>query len=137
MPARHLITGRSGEDAARRYLRGLGFRVLDRNWRAPGPDGVELDLVCRDGDCVVFVEVKTRAEGGRGTASEALSPAKRARLVRAAQRWQGAHDQWDAPCRFDLVAVTRTRDGFELEHIEHAFSLSEALGGGDTPWQPW
>ncbi|MBG0790559.1 MAG: YraN family protein [Desulfovibrionaceae bacterium] len=114
-------TGDLGEDAAARYLETRGFRVLDRNWRFRQ---WELDLVCRDGDTVVFVEVKTRRANSMASPGEALTPKKRARLVRAAGQYLTRHDLWDEPCRFDLAAVTDTGTSMDVELVENAFDLT-------------
>ncbi|WP_211208183.1 YraN family protein [Desulfovibrio oxyclinae] len=103
--------GGMGEDAAARHLESEGVRVLERNWRH---GRLELDLVCRDGDTLVFVEVKTRGRGSRGCASQALSREKCSRLVRAASHYLSASDQWEVPCRFDLAAVSEGADGLEI-----------------------
>ena len=127
-------TGDAGEDAAALFLQQAGFRVLARNWRQ---GRLELDIVCREGDVLVFVEVKTRAAGGMLLPGEAVTPRKRATLFRAARAWLAAHDDWDAPCRFDVVCVTRRADTFTVEHIPHAFDISPFVDGGHTAWQPW
>ena len=118
--------GDLGEDAAARYLESRGFRVLERNWRFRQ---WELDLVCRDGDTVVFVEVKTRRAGSMATPADALDRKKRQRLVKAASQYLTRHDLWDAPCRFDLAGVVDTGRSMDVEHIENAFDLSE-IGEG-------
>lgn len=108
--------------------------LLDRNWRE---GRLELDLVCRDGDTIVFVEVKTRASAERGGPEGALTPAKQRSLSRAAQAWLAAHEAWDAPCRFDVVCLV-ARDGtFSAEHYRHAFDFAPSLDRGHAPWQPW
>ncbi len=134
MPAGHLRRGRRGEDAARAFLRDKGMDVLTRNWR--GRRG-ELDLVCKDGDTLVFVEVKTRDRAGMATPHDALTAEKRRRLSRAAAEYLSRHDAWDTPCRFDLVAVTVGGDGrgADIEHVENAFVLEGQ--GGSGGWQPW
>jgi len=118
-PARR--TGDLGEDAAARYLESRGLRVLDRNWRFRQ---WELDLVCRDRDTIVFVEVKTRRAGSMASPADGLTPGKRARLVKAASHYLTAKRLWDAPCRFDLAAVTDAGTSMDVEHIENAFDLT-------------
>jgi putative endonuclease len=119
----HLSTGARGERAAEEHLRTAGLAVLERNWRPGGPENLEIDLICRDraDGCLVFVEVKTRAAGMRGHPAEAVTAAKREKLRRAASLYLSATDQWDAPCRFDVVAVVRTDEAFAVEHFPAAF----------------
>ncbi|EPR41678.1 UPF0102 protein yraN [Desulfovibrio sp. X2] len=137
--ASHLLLGERGEAAAEKLLRAKGYRVLYRNWRA---GSLELDLVCRTGRTVVFVEVKARGAGSRGSPTDGLTPAKRSRLARAAAQWLSAHDLWGAPCRFDLVAVHAAKgEGgepgtLECEHFENVIDIAEALSAQGS-WQPW
>jgi putative endonuclease len=115
--------GRFGERRAAEYLTGLGWEVLDRNWRVGGaggdrPAAGELDLVARDGRTLVFVEVKTRSGRGFGSPAESVTRDKVARLRRLAVRWLEAHPEaTPAPIRFDVVAVLRGRDGVEVTHL--------------------
>ena len=118
-------------------LHARGMRILARNWRS-GP--LELDLVCREGDTLVFVEVKTRGPGSLGSALDAVGPRKRQTLIRAARAWLAAHDQWHLPCRFDLVCIEPGPTGPHMEHIRHAFDLSgsgPSVDRGHASWQPW
>ncbi len=129
--APHLRTGRRGEDLAERRLKARGLRVLERNYRTPHG---ELDLVCRAGDTLVFVEVKTRKAGSRAAPHQALTAAKRTRLARAAAQYLSATGNWDAPCRFDLVEVVDPGGPDQaVRHIENAF----VLDGNGAGWQPW
>ncbi len=137
MPARHLALGAAGEKAAAEYLQSLGWVVKDRNWQRRG---LELDLVCLDPGFtggLVFVEVKARRPGGQGSPAEAVHRVKRERLIRAASLYLSEHRAWNAPCRFDVIALTAAANGLELEHIPDAFALSGSLGGRYAPWQPW
>jgi len=130
MPARHLDLGRQGEDAAAALLTGKGLRILERNLRL---GRLELDLVCEDGDTLVFVEVKTRAEGSLAAPADGLTPQKRGRLLRAAQSYLSSRDLWHRSCRFDLVSVLfRQGKLAQAEHVPNAFPA-------DSPgsWQPW
>ena len=93
--------GRAGEDAAVALLQAEGYRIVGRNVRVPGG---EIDVIARDGDVVVFVEVKARASHAFGSAAGAVDARKRARLRAAAGDWL----QIAAPrarARFDVVTV--------------------------------
>jgi putative endonuclease len=132
-------TGAEGEEAAAAHLRSLGWTILDRNWRARH---LELDIVAEERDTVVFVEVKTRAEGGLQSPFEALTPTKKERLCRAAQAWLEAHEAWSRPCRFDLVCVTSRAGTYQTELIRNVIEYGEqgsrnALGRRNSSWQPW
>lgn len=132
-------TGAEGEEAAAAHLRRLGWKILDRNWRSRH---LELDIVAEERDTVVFVEVKTRAEGGIQRPFEALTPVKKERLCRAAQAWLEAHDAWSRPCRFDLVCVTSRAGTYQTELIRNVIEYGEqgarnALGRRNSSWQPW
>lgn len=106
--------GAYGERVAVRALQEAGWEILDRNWR--GRRG-ELDVVARDGDDLVVVEVKTRTGSGFGHPAEAVTAAKLARLRRLAGEWLGAHDVRAAGVRIDVVAVLRGRSGAAV--VEH------------------
>jgi putative endonuclease len=130
MAAGHLDLGRAGEDAAAEFLAARGFTLLARNWRK---DRLELDLVCRDGDAIVFVEVKARGEGALGTGAEALGAGKRSRLAKAAALFLSEQNLWREPCRFDVVLVGRGPEGLSLTHVPAAFELP----AGGPGWQPF
>ncbi|TVQ95652.1 MAG: YraN family protein [Desulfovibrionales bacterium] len=134
MVAGHLIQGQAGEDAAVQLLETLGFQILERNWRCRAG---EVDVVCLDRDTVVFVEVRTRADVARTSPTESVTRSKVTKLARAASFYLSQRDWWKRPCRFDVVAVVRTKQGYRLEHIPDAFSFPQALGRGRNPWQPW
>ncbi|HEY1786216.1 MAG TPA: YraN family protein [Pirellulales bacterium] len=112
--------GERGELAAARFLRRLGYHVVDRRHRTPMG---ELDLVAVDGRTVVFVEVKTRQSHDAGQPHEAIDPAKQGRLSRLALAYLKRHDLLDCPARFDVVAVTWRRGKAKpiIEHFPHAF----------------
>ncbi|MDR0466446.1 MAG: YraN family protein [Deltaproteobacteria bacterium] len=131
--ARQKLGGR-GEEAAARLLVSKSYKILDRNWRH---GRLELDLVCEDGDELVFVEVKTRTAGTLGDPADGMSLAKRRTLIRAARCWLAAHMAWERPCRFDVVCVTDDGQELRLEHLTNAFELSDALARGHAAWQPW
>jgi len=116
--------GEAGERHARRYLEARGYRFLAGNWRCPAG---ELDLVMRDGDEVVAVEVKTRRGEGCGRAEEAISAAKRARLLVSAEWFVGSRPELaDLVWRIDLVAITLGPDG-SVQRVSHVVN---AVGSG-------
>ena len=114
--------GQAAEDTAARWLRRAGLAVLERNVRFR--EG-EIDLVCRDRDVVVFVEVKCRRPHWGEGPGEAVSWEKRRRLVRLAQHYLRARRLDHARCRFDVVAVTIEEDGrHTVRHLPGAFDAS-------------
>lgn len=102
MADRRRQLARWGEEAAAAFLRSLGYAILHMNYRCPAG---EVDIVCRDGRTLVFVEVKTRRSPCAGAPEEAVTPAKLHRLRRAAAHFLGEHRLGGIACRFDVVAV--------------------------------
>lgn len=115
--------GDRGERAAARFLRKQGMRVLRRGYRT---DHGEIDLIARDGDSLVFVEVKARR---RGQPAEAVTAEKQRRLTLAALHFLKRYGLLDVRSRFDVVAVLWPDDDSEpeIDHIRDAF---EAQGRG-------
>jgi len=119
----HLRLGARGEKLACAFLRRKGCRILYRNFRAR--HGGEVDIVCRDRDTLVFVEVKTRTREDFGRPVEAVNAAKRKLIARGALAWLQLLDNPDILVRFDVVEIVLAEDGqpcFEL--IRDAFPLS-------------
>ena len=111
--------GALGERIAAAYLTDAGLRVLDRNWRCR--EG-ELDIVAREGDALVFCEVKTRRGVGYGHPVEAVTVVKQHRLRTLAQRWLAAHDEHAPDLRFDVVGVlVRPDRPAQVTHLRAAF----------------
>jgi putative endonuclease len=110
--------GQAGEDLACAHLQERGLRVLERNFRCRGG---EIDLVARDGDVVVFVEVKERSGSSHGTAIEAVTPLKRHRLLRAARFYAAGHGLLEKAVRFDVVAIDWGPEGPRVRHEAGAF----------------
>jgi putative endonuclease len=110
--------GAAGEDAACRRLRQAGYLIVTRNWRTRLG---EIDVVARDGDVLVFIEVKLRSSAGFGGAEGAVGPAKRRRLVAAAKAFLAAH-RCELAARFDVVAIEEgevriVRDAFQVDDV--------------------
>ncbi|MEV8632809.1 YraN family protein [Streptosporangium sp. NPDC051023] len=108
--------GRHGEQIAVDYLLAHDIQILDRNWRCP--DG-EIDVVAREGHTLVVVEVKTRSGRTHGTAFEAVTEMKLARLRRLAARWRGERcersERFDT-IRIDVIALERFAGAFTIRH---------------------
>jgi putative endonuclease len=112
--------GAAGEQLARRHLEQQGYEFIAANWRRPYG---ELDLIMRDGDVLVFVEVKTRRSERFGSAEESVSPSQVARLLRSAESFLTEQPTLaDLFWRVDLVAVTLAPSGVisRLTHIVDA-----------------
>ncbi|MCL6612557.1 MAG: YraN family protein [Peptococcaceae bacterium] len=120
MTREKISLGRSGEDAAVRYLRKKGLRVLERNFRCKLG---ELDVVAREGPCLVFVEVRTVAGTAFGTAQESVDVKKMRKVRQVAAYYIQSRKAVEMPVRFDVVAVTMNPDGHvrKIEHIVNAF----------------
>jgi putative endonuclease len=94
--------GKSAEEQARRYLQDQGMQWLDSNFRSKRG---EIDLIMRDRETLVFVEVRYRKTDDFGSAAESVNRDKQTKLIAAAQRYlQETHA--DLPCRFDVVGIT-------------------------------
>lgn len=110
--------GARGEQAAAQFLISRGLQVVDRNWRCR--DG-EIDIVARDpvSSTLVIVEVKTRRPSRYGSAVEAVTVRKAARLRRLAAAWLAAHDVCVDTVRIDVIGVRCDSGGeLTLEHVE-------------------
>src|SRR5207244_6599046 len=120
----HLRRGVRGEKLACRYLKRSGYKILLRNFR--GRTGGEIDVVCRDNDTLVFVEVKTRGGEDFGRPVEAVDREKRKRISRGALVWMRMLDNPDIFFRFDVVVVVIADDAKpRVELIKNAFPLSK------------
>lgn len=108
------------EALARAALERRGWTTLAANARVPGG---ELDLVMDDGAALVFVEVRQRADGGRGGAAESIDGRKRARVRRAAALWLARHADRgaDRGVRFDAVLVDGDRAAPRVRLVRDAF----------------
>ena len=113
--------GQEGEDIACRALRERGYRIIARNWSCRFG---EIDIIAREEDVLVFVEVKLRSHTEFGGAPAAVTPRKRARMI-AAARYFFAQAQPELPARFDVVAI----DQGEIQLIQAAFEEDGCLPG--------
>lgn len=112
--------GNEGERLAARFLRRQGYRILARRYRtALG----EIDLIARDGPCIVFVEVKTRRSASAGQPHEAVHASKQAQLTRLALAFLKRQGLLEHPARFDVVSIVWEGAGGrpQVVHYKNAF----------------
>lgn len=119
--------GRQAEDLAAAFLADRGYAILDRNHAVPRG---EVDLVCRHGDVLCFVEVRSRASHAQGGPEETVGRRKARRVVAAATDWAVKNGGLDRLIRFDVVAVTFGDSAPRIEHFPAAFDGA----GGPGLW---
>lgn len=107
-------TGKQYEELAADYLRRQGVRILEQNYQTRTG---EIDLIGREGDSLIFVEVKYRSNRKNGGPAEAVTGRKQQRIRRTAQYYLYCHRYGDVPCRFDVVSIL----GNEVTWIQDAF----------------
>jgi putative endonuclease len=115
--ALHNLLGNKGEMLAARYLADKGFAVLEYNWRSGHK---EIDIIAKERDVLVFVEVKTRSSEAYGDVHEAVTPRKMRNVILAAEAYMESA-KVDLPVRFDVVTVVPVGDTHRIEHIRDAF----------------
>ena len=114
-------TGQTAEAVAEKYLSKKGLKFIDRNYAAAGG---EIDLIMRDGNVTVFVEVRFRKSSKYGSASESIDSRKQQRIIRAANHYTQTNPKTLlAPCRFDTVTFNQTLANAQTEWIKNAISI--------------
>lgn len=114
-----VAVGRKGEDLAHRYLQSAGLKVIARNYRPSGGDA-EIDIVARDGEVTVFVEVKTRSSDDHGSPERAVGQEKQKNIHRAARAYASrAGIGWNQ-VRFDVVSIVMSSPP-SIVHQQDAF----------------
>jgi len=108
--------GRNGEEKAAAFLRNNGISILARNFHA---DNGEVDIIARDGNTLVFIEVKSAVSTSFGDPLAWVDDDKSERIANAADMYIQEHNLDDMDCRFDIITVDFSRD--KIEHIKNAF----------------
>lgn len=121
--------GRAAEQAAREALSAAGYTVVESNFRV---HGAEIDVICRDGDGLVFVEVRAREQGGMEP-SATITPRKLRLLLRGSRAWLARHRLPDADWRLVVVSVTLDPEGRPVatEIIDDPFAHLPEYHRGD------
>jgi len=117
----HLDLGKKGEDIALKAIRSMGYKDILQNYRCPLG---EIDLIARDGDTLVFLEIKTRRTGSTAYAKEAVNARKRRQVSKAALTYMKANNCGDVRARFDVVAISLAGSCPKIEVIKNAFDLA-------------
>jgi putative endonuclease len=110
--------GREGEGIARQYLRERGFELLHQNYRC---EGAEVDIVAKEGEVLVFCEVKMRVSDEFGPPEDSITHRKQRQIRKAALGYVTEHQIEDRDCRFDVVAIEARRGVLEIRHWRDAF----------------
>jgi putative endonuclease len=113
-------TGNHAEQLACGFLQRKGLQLLARNYRCRRG---EIDIIMRDGDSLVFVEVRYRQRTAFGTAAETVSTIKQARIIHCANCYLTQHRAWNEPARFDVVCIEGGPQQRRIEWLQNAFCL--------------
>ncbi len=120
MTRERLELGKLGEELAFKKVKRLGYKCIARNYRcALG----EIDLIAKDGDCLVFIEIKTRRGRSLGSIKEAIDKRKKRQLSKVALAYLKSNNYCDVKSRFDVVAISLNQDKEQIEVIQNAFDL--------------
>jgi putative endonuclease len=115
--------GNQGEDLACTYLKNQGAEIIERNWKCQAG---EADVIVREGDDIVFVEVKTRSSDSAGFPEEAVNFKKRRRYEKIAMEYLFSHDLPAARVRFDVLALLLSTNGKAfLRHHRDAYCAGD------------
>jgi putative endonuclease len=114
------LGGNLGEKLARRQLKKEGYKILKRNYVA---EGAEIDIIAKDKDCYVFIEVKTRTSVRFGEPMESVTPFKQRHIIRSAQSYLMLKkiDENQVEIRFDVIEVKSDNGKNEINHVKNAF----------------
>jgi putative endonuclease len=113
--------GKWGEELALKKIKQLGYQCITRNYRcALG----EIDIIAKHGDCLVFLEIKTRKGRTLGYSKEAINKRKKQQISKVALFYMKKHNCYDVHSRFDVVAINIIKGRAEIEVITNAFELA-------------
>ncbi len=119
MPAKHLQHGQQAEERARRYLGKQGLKLITRNYRSPYG---EIDLIMRERETLVFIEVRYRRNPAFGLPAETVDWRKQNKLRATAEHYLLSNKkQRDRPCRFDVMAISGDNKDGVIDWYPDAF----------------
>lgn len=114
--------GKAAEDDAERFLAEKGYKIIERNYRSRFG---EIDIIARDGDVIVFVEVKARRNDKKGSSTSAVTPMKQRKICLTALFYLKAKKIYGQRARFDVVAVEGAGQNLRIRLIQNAFEINE------------
>ncbi len=113
----NLKLGQFGESIAKKYLKQKGYKFIDSNYRSRGG---EIDLICKTGETLIFVEVKTRSNIAFGYPEEAITKQKRQHLFKAAEKFLLSRPQKSSNMRFDAISIiVKNNRPAEIKHLQN------------------
>lgn len=121
MQGQRQVLGNEGERVAEAYLKKMGYRLVERNYRCPVG---ELDLVFLDRRVIVFVEVKTRTDDRFGAPLESVHQRKQRKMIKTALFFLSQHRLHHRDARFDVVGVSLKGGEPAVEHVQNAFEIA-------------
>lgn len=118
---RRQLIGKTGESIAARFLRNKGYRILEQNYRTRLG---EIDIIARDRETLVFVEVKARNSHNFGNPKSSITLHKQRKISMVALQYLKATDQTRTKARFDVIAICGAEKSPQIELIKNAFDLA-------------
>ena len=116
------LLGDKAEQEALHFLQKQGYRILDKNYRVRGG---EIDIVAKDEDQIVFVEVKMRNSNDSENLYYSVGTEKMKHLVLAARNYIFSHSLDNEICRFDVLFIKGSDMSLSIEHVKNAFTLDD------------
>ncbi|MFA4966869.1 MAG: YraN family protein [Candidatus Margulisiibacteriota bacterium] len=114
--------GTSGEDAACQHLKNIGYKIIERNFRSQQG---EIDIIAKDGEFLVFIEVKNYSFRSYGSPLGAVRKSKKQSIIHAAQTYLYKNNIKNTNCRFDVLTIYRNHSGdAHIEYIKDAFYVN-------------
>jgi putative endonuclease len=115
--AKHNELGKKGEQLAVDFLLKKNYDIVERNYRF---DKAEVDIIAQKGDTLAIIEVKTRSSTDFGNPQDFVKPKQIKNLVKAVDEYVTVN-ALDVEVRFDIIAIVKEKDGYNIEHLENAF----------------
>jgi putative endonuclease len=121
LPSEKKEIGQKGEDLAVAFLKGLQYVILERNYRCKLG---EVDIIARDNDTLVFIEVRSRSSLAFGLPQESINRRKRHQISKVALEFMSRRRFKNTPARFDVIAISFEQGKEKVDHIRDAFELT-------------